>query len=164
MSKAREIRCYDYVNHPYEKVRSLLGKDSLAVFKNATRSAADRADALAAEIHASIGAFEIGAEIDLKINRVTEDEDGRAHPRTCIELEWAAAKAPRLFPVMKAELWLYPLTATETQLDFRGEYTPPLGPLGSAINALVGHKIAEASVHHVVKDVAEYLKKAMAES
>ncbi|MHC5066806.1 MAG: hypothetical protein ACYTG5_22860 [Planctomycetota bacterium] len=164
MSKAREIHCYDYVNYPYEKVADLLGSDSLAVFKNATQSAAKRAENVAAELHTHIGAIEVGAEIDLEIKSVQKDQDARSHPRTCIKLQWEAAKAPRLFPIMDAELWIYPLTATETQLDFRGNYTPPLGPLGSALDALGLHRIAEASVHRIVTDVAEYLRKLAAEA
>jgi hypothetical protein len=35
MSKGREIRCYDYVNHPYERVRDALRQDALIVFPNA---------------------------------------------------------------------------------------------------------------------------------
>jgi hypothetical protein len=30
--KGREIRCYDYVNHPYEHVRDALRQDALTVF------------------------------------------------------------------------------------------------------------------------------------
>jgi hypothetical protein len=80
-------------------------------------------------------------------------------PATRLQLEWEAAKMPRLFPLMKADLFIYPITATETQLDFEGLYEPPLGPLGKAVNAMVGHRIAEASVHRFVSDVAEYLRK-----
>jgi hypothetical protein len=63
-----------------------------------------------------------------------------------------------MFPLMKAELAVYPLTATETQLDFAGSYEPPLGWLGSAVDAVVGYKIAEASVHRFVAQVAAYLR------
>jgi hypothetical protein len=77
-------------------------------------------------------------------------------------LEWEAAKMPRLFPFMKAELAIYPLTATETQLDLSGHYEPPLGLLGDAMNAIAGHRIAEASVHRFLTDVAAYLRKALA--
>jgi hypothetical protein len=45
-------------------------------------------------------------------------------------LEWEAATMPRLFPFMKAELSIYALTVTETQLDFRGVYEPPFGAVG----------------------------------
>jgi hypothetical protein len=78
-----------------------------------------------------------------------------------IQLEWEAVNKPHLFPFMQAELALYPLTATETQLDFSGAYRPPLGVLGSAIDALVGHRIAEGTVHRFVTDVAEYLRKSL---
>jgi hypothetical protein len=62
---------------------------------------------------------------------------------------------------MKAELSIYPLTATETQLDFKGQYEPPLGPLGKAVNAMVGYRIAEVSVHRFVNDVAGYLRQTL---
>ena len=79
-------------------------------------------------------------------------------------LEWEAAKSPHLFPFMRAELSIYPLTATETQLDFSGYYNPPFGPLGNVINTLVGHRIAEVSVHRFVTDVAGYLRTTLAET
>ena len=72
-----------------------------------------------------------------------------------------AASLPRLFPLMQGELDLYPLTGTETQLDFSGIYEPPFGAAGKAVNAIVGHRIAEASVHSFVSDVAGYLRQAL---
>jgi hypothetical protein len=62
---------------------------------------------------------------------------------------------------MKAELSIYPLTATETQLDFRGFYEPPFGTLGKAVDAMVGHRIAEVSVDRFVNDVAGYLRRTL---
>jgi hypothetical protein len=68
---------------------------------------------------------------------------------------------PSLFPFMKAELAIYPLTRTETQLDFSGLYEPPLGTVGKAVNAIIGRRIAEVSVHSFVDDVAGYLRQAL---
>lgn len=81
-----------------------------------------------------------------------------SHVVTIVSLEWEAARAPRLFPLMKAELKVYPLTATETQLDFSGTYEPPLGLVGSAADALLGHRIAEATVHRFVTDIGHFLR------
>jgi hypothetical protein len=39
MNKGREMRCYNYVNKPYEQVRRVLIKNPLAVFQSATKSA-----------------------------------------------------------------------------------------------------------------------------
>jgi hypothetical protein len=69
---------------------------------------------------------------------------------------------PRLFPFMRAELSIYPLTATETQLDLWGLYEPAFGAVGKAMDAVVGHRIAEVSVHRFITEVAAYLRQALA--
>jgi len=76
-------------------------------------------------------------------------------------LEWEASTMPRLFPFMKGEPSVYPLTSTETQLDFSGIYEPPFGAAGKTMNAIIGHRIAEVSVHRFVSDVAGYLRQAL---
>jgi hypothetical protein len=161
-TKGREVHFYDYVNHPYEKVCSALSGDAPAVFQSATKAAAARAQSIASQLR--IGAGGIGIEADIRVsikNIEVKDREGMSTPTTRLELEWAAARMPGLFPLMKADLSIYPITATETQLDFAGRYKPPLGPLGKAMDAMVGHRIAEASVQRFVSDVAEYLRKAL---
>jgi hypothetical protein len=159
MSKSREIRSYDYVNHPYERVRDALTRDSLAVFQAATKNAASRAQSVAAELHVNIAGFAIGTDISISVKNIEERaREMKASPATYLQLEWEATRSPRLFPFMKAEFSIYPLTATETQLDFSGFYEPPLGILGSAMDTIVGHRIAEVSVHRFVTDVAAYLR------
>ncbi len=64
---------------------------------------------------------------------------------------------------MSGELAVYPLSATETQLEFAGTYEPPLGALGDALDAAIGHRIAEASVQGLVANVARYLREKLPE-
>lgn len=162
MAKRRDVRFYNYVNHPYQQVRDALTADALAVFRNATNAATSRAESVAAALRVDLAGVQVGAEVDIQVNHVEErDRVAGASARTTLDLEWEASRSPRLFPIMKGQLSIYPLTAKETQLDFHGHYDPPLGPLGSAMDALVGHKIAEASVHRFVDDVAEYLRKTL---
>lgn len=153
------IRVYDYVNRPYDTVRQRLSEDAVGVFRNATKVAATRANTLASELHVNIAGIEVGTEISITVKSVDVLEKTVTAPEsTRIEIEWEAAKMPGLFPLMKAELNIYPLTATETQLDLAGKYEPPLGIFGSALDAAVGHRIAEASVHQFISDVAAYLR------
>jgi len=159
MSQGQRIRSYDYVNHPYARVRDALKADPRAVFQSATKAAASRAKSLASELRIDVGGLKLAADIAIVVKEIVETPAaGGAGPSTVIRLEWEAVSLPHLFPFMQAELALYPLTATETQLDFSGTYQPPLGVLGSAMNAMVGHRIAEGSVHRFVTDVAEYLR------
>ena len=159
MSVGKAIRVYDYVNRPYQKVRERLQRDTNEVFRNATKVAALRAKSLASELHVNIAGIEVGTDIDIKVKSVENVESTVALPeKTIIHLEWAAAKMPRLFPFMKADLAIYPLTSSETQLDLSGNYEPPLGFVGSVIDAAIGNRIAEASVHQFITDVASYLR------
>lgn len=157
MATATSIRCFDYVNHSYEKVCKALSDHTNEVFHQATKSAETRAENVAAGLHTKIAGIEIGKEILIKIKSYTDVETNRKKEMT-IDLEWKAASAPQLFPTMIAKLHIYPITGTETQLDFQGEYEPPMGLVGKAIDAMVGHRIAEASVHQFLSEVADFLR------
>src|SRR6266496_2872019 len=163
MNKGREIRSYDYVNHPYERVRDALAQNALTVFQAATKAAATRAQSVAAELHVDLGGIGVKSDIKISVKGIEEKVlDASSAPATRLLLEWEAATMPRLFPFMKADLSVYPLTSTETQLDFFGVYEPPFGAVGKTMNAIAGHRIAEASVHRFVSDVAGYLRQALA--
>ena len=160
--KGHTVRCYDYVNHPYERVRDALKQNALMVFRSATKNAASRAQSVAAELRVDFAGMGIKTDIKIDVRSVDEKPGGsRSIPTTKLTLQWEAAKMPRLFPLMKGELFVYPLTATETQLDFSGVYKPPFGTLGKTMNEIVGHRVAEASVHRFVGDVAGYLRQTL---
>jgi hypothetical protein len=162
MSKGREVRCYDYVNHPYAHVRDALSKDAPAIFQAATKAATSRAQSIASELRVDISGIALEADIVISVKKWEEQTSEMSGPVTRLQIEWQAAKIPGLFPLMKAELAIYPLTASETQVDFAGLYEPPLGVVGKAVDALVGYRIAEVSVHRFVSDVAGYLRQALA--
>ncbi len=164
MSTGRKIRSYDYVNHPYDRVRDTLKQNAVAVFQSATKAAASRAESVAAELHVDFAGIGVKADIKIVVKGIEEKPaDATSSASTKLLLEWEAATLPRLFPLMQGELSVYPLTATETQLDFSGTYEPPFGAVGKTMNAIAGHRIAEASVHRFVSDVAGYLRQALAE-
>ena len=164
MNTGRKIRSYDYVNRPYDRVRDTLKQNALPVFQSATKAAASRADSVAAELHVDFAGIGVKADIKILLKGIEEKAtDVSSGVCTRLLLEWEATTLPRLFPLMHGELSVYPLTSTETQLDFSGIYEPPLGALGKTMNAVIGHRIAEVSVHRFVSDVAGYLRQALAD-
>jgi hypothetical protein len=159
----QEIRSYEYVNQPYAEVRRALLVDPVLTFRDATRIASARARSLAAELSATIAGIDVSAEIVCTVGKAIDDEAAPYRtPRMRLPVSWEAARRPRLFPLMNAELSIYPLTATETQIDFLGRYEPPLGGVGAALDAIAGHRIAEACVHRFVRDVAHHLRAELA--
>jgi hypothetical protein len=160
MAEPRKLRIYQYVNRPYERVREAFLERGQEILQRATTSAAARADALAATLRVTAAGIEIGVDVKIRVTRIREEEWVKgASPVTRVSLSWEAAKATALFPSMQAELSLWPLYAEETQLELVGEYHPPLGVVGNALDAMVGHRLAEASTHRFLDDIVEQLRR-----
>lgn len=162
---SNELHCYEYVNRPYEQVRDALLHDAIGVFGRATQTAASRADALVSNLKVGIAGLEVGKNVVIRVTEVNPHADapGRIGPDAIrLELEWRAETSSALFPSMHASLVAYPLSASETQLDFFGRYDPPGGVIGSAADRLVGHRIAQASAHRFLDEVANRLSDELA--
>lgn len=153
MADSREVRCYDYVSVPYVRVRELLRSDGAAIFARATATANDRARELVATLRLNVGPVELGVDVQLQVRGITDDVSATGDPRTRLEFAWEARERAGLFPSMDASLSIYPLSPGETQLDLQGRYRPPLGSLGTAIDTTVGHRVAEATVLRLLRDV-----------
>jgi hypothetical protein len=154
MSQPRQLHCYQYVTVPYEKVRDALKRDAVGIFKRATSSATSRARELVATLRVDVGPLEIGADVDIVVRGIEEKTSALGDRTTEVELGWTAANASALFPSMEATLSIYALSSEETQIDLHGRYRPPLGVVGNTVDALVGHRVAEASVLRLVQEVA----------
>ena len=156
----REIRAFDYVNQPYEPVRDALQKNALSIFQRATKLAEDRSGDLVASLSVDLAGVKVTKDIAIQVGDIREEAAGHGELSrvTHIPLEWEAADSPGLFPAMRAELKVYPLSFTETQVELSGSYDPPMGVLGSAVDRMLGHRLAEASVHRFVRAIVERLK------
>src|SRR5437773_11954712 len=98
MGTGREIRSYDYVNRPYERVRDALRQNALTVFQSATKAAASRAQSIAAELHVDFGGIGVKTDINISVKNIEEIGDATSTPTTRLLLEWEAATVPGLFP------------------------------------------------------------------
>jgi len=159
MGDAHRIHCYEYVNRSYEDISEELVLGAVGIFQRATSSAAVRATSLVSKLKVTIAGLEVGKNVVVRVLRVDRHAKiGRTlSEATRLELEWHAETGRALFPSMHASLTAYPLSPGETQLDLEGEYDPPGGLLGDVADRLLGHRIAEASVHKFLQDVASRL-------
>jgi hypothetical protein len=149
----RTLYCHDYVNHPYARVRDIVLANPSYVFQHATAAAAPQVAAL----HVRVGRIDIEKDVAITITGVQHDS-AYDRPATKVFLEWQAATNPRMFPSMEAALLIFALSATETQLELRGAYEPPMGKLGEVLDAAAGHRLAEASVLRFIQEVAGWLR------
>lgn len=158
MAEPHGISCYQYVTRSYQDVSTLLRREPLALLQRATTSASARAKSLATSLRLSLGGLEISVDVRLHVRRIREDRTIDGVPEALrIELTWDAMKNPGLFPSMLAELVVRRLSETETQVEILGSYWTPMGSLGTAIDAAVGHRLAKAVLHRFLVDLVEQL-------
>jgi hypothetical protein len=162
MTTHSTLRCYDYVNQPYERVQEALRANPVDIFRRATASTAVRATEVGAQLRVQVGALDVATEIEIVVGPVEDRTSSPwGYPITEFPLSWHSKQHPSLFPQMRAKLLVYPLSKSETQLELDGTYDPPFGLLGDALDALVGHRIAEACVLRFIQDVAAGLRSDM---
>ncbi len=130
MHAPREIRFSRYVDRAYRQVRELLTHEPTRVFAR---------------------------DVDVTLEATTRPPAAPALPAMAMTIVWHAKKTTP-FESLRAQLTVYPLSDDETELELHGWYTPPLGVLGSAADALVGHRLVEATVHRFLEDVCERLR------
>jgi hypothetical protein len=153
MAESREVRCYDYVTAPYERVRALLHADGVGIFTRATTTAGDRVRALLATLRLNMGPVEVAVDVRLQVTGITDERTAMGDPRTCLEFTWQAAQGAGFFPTMEATLAAYALSPQETQLDLHGRYRPPIGSVGTVLDSAVGYRVAEATLLRLLRDV-----------
>lgn len=159
MTEGRPIRAFDYVNQPYDVVSAALRRDAARIVERATKMAADRGKQLLASLSVEVGGLEIRKDVAIEVGPVKSEDGTTLYAKsTTIPLSWKARDMAALFPVMRAELKIYPLSHGETQVELSGRYEPPMGMLGGALDLALGHRIAEASVDRFVREIAVRLR------
>ena len=74
---------------------------------------------------------------------------------TLIPLTWRATGVGALFPVFIGDIEVAPMGGGETVVSIWGQYDPPLGALGDALDRCGLHRIAEACVRAFLQELAQ---------
>ncbi|HVZ32996.1 MAG TPA: hypothetical protein VG963_11250 [Polyangiaceae bacterium] len=164
MSEGRTIRVDGRVHQPFELVRAALLADAKGIFSRASGVASERTEHASSALRVKLAGLEIGKEIQIEmLGSFDLDRPNPSCPReTHIELRWSAIGKPALFPILNGELVVQPSGAAETRLELSGNYEPPWGAFGTVLDIVVGRRIAEASVRHLMQDVAAQLEQELA--
>jgi hypothetical protein len=158
MRHARHLHFYEYLDRPYDLIRMAFAEGIFESLGHATKAAADRVLELSTSLHGQIAWVEVDKPIAVKV-RSFEQSPPDADLQTCsLRIAWEAATHPGLFPRMEAEIEAHPVSKDETQLALFGDYRPPLGALGRGADALIGHRLAEASVHRFLRELVDRLR------
>ena len=108
-----------------------------------------------------LGKIGVGKALEPLVAKTVRIDVGLPHSgevEMSIPIAWEATGTPGLFPTMEGDIVISSLGDELTQLTFRGSYTPPLGQLGRAIDRVLMHHVAEASVKDFLDRVAASLQ------
>jgi hypothetical protein len=123
-------------------------------------SAGDITQGLIARLRVGVAGLDVGVEVRVQLTgRPAEPAVAGLPEVSHLGVSWKAAHADALFPSMKGDLSATTLTFGDTRIVFEGVYTPPFNGVGKALDALIGHRVAEAAVQRFVLDVVEQIRR-----
>jgi hypothetical protein len=146
------LYCREHVSLPYALVRDLLIADPYRLFERAIAGVHPRSATQDRERWAGLG-----NEVNLEIVGITM-EDASPRPVTKIALEWRDSRSARLFPALRADLVVFGVSATRTDLELRASYRPPSGRLGDAIDEATEYLLLHASLTRFLQQVTGWLR------
>lgn len=83
----------------------------------------------------------VAREVRLDVGMAEIHSSGLVYP-----IHWTAQSAHLLFPELDADLVLSKVGSQRTSLTLKGNYKPPLGPLGRLADRAVLRRVAEATI------------------
>lgn len=125
-------------------------------------------DAFAADASRGVERLRIGlgSGEHVVIGRTVEIRAGtpvRGATELAIPIVWEATGARALFPRMEGDLLVAALSSDVTQLALRGSYVPPFKHVGKALDRVVLHRLAEASVKSFVERIVARIESTFVE-
>lgn len=152
----RELYYYDYVERAAKDVVEALAGPEHSAFQQATIGAVSEATQFKERLHVGIAGLDIGKDVVVEVGKA--DDRGYA---VFIPIQWRAASQSGLFPSMDAELEVAQLSLDppRSQIGIHGRYRPPIGVVGAIGDAMLGHRIAEATVRRFVIELSTRLNR-----
>ena len=153
----RELHAYAYVEAPFDLVTRLLADDARGVLQRATDDAADHAGLLSRPLELNVGGFSVSRDVEIQVGEFVP----RSVTRSVVPLSWRASGKGLLFPELSAELEVAAVSFDPplTQVTLNGTYEPPLGAVGAGADRVLLGRLAEATVHRFIHEVADALRR-----
>lgn len=105
--------------------------------------------------HGTIGLQRVGIPGLSKLVRVQARELAWTDRVAGLAIRWeATGPGGGLFPILDADIRLAPAGEHVTVLNVTGVYRPPLGALGEALDRVILHRVADATIRGFMAQVA----------
>ncbi|HVH53219.1 MAG TPA: hypothetical protein VNA32_03720 [Actinomycetota bacterium] len=144
------IRYYLELSLPFEDVEEGLLADPQEWLPGIAGEAEARGEQLLGEVGFSFDDRRLSKEVHIELG-----PPYRMPGKTLLPLSWKATGPERLFPSLDADLEIAALGRSRTQLSISARYRPPLGVVGKALDRVLLHRVAEATIKDFLDRVGE---------
>lgn len=148
----RHLYAYREITLPWRDVVRTLTDHRGDLFGAATDATVQGATT---QVHTTIAGVELGTDVAVRMGPVRE----LGMHTVSMALTWDALEGNGIFPRMLGSIEVTAMSdhPPRTQVTFLGSYHPPMGILGTAVDAVAGHKIAEDTVEHFLEELCSRL-------
>ena len=105
------------------------------------------------EVGFPVGSARVGRQVEIELGDAIETPS-----RTWVPLGWKPAAGEAFFPAIEGELVAAALGKDLTQIGLSARYKPPFGALGSTLDRMFLHRVAEATVQDFVQRIANAIE------
>lgn len=143
------LRAFVEIRVPAEAATKVLRRLPQTLVESFAVEALDHGHTVLADVGLPMAGGRLGKQVQIVLGDPVETPS-----RTWLPLTWKATGAESLFPALEGELEAAPLGKELTQIGLSARYKPPFGALGSTLDRMFLHRVAEATVQDFVWRVA----------
>lgn len=146
------------VERPMGDVTDLLEEDPAKLLATATEAATTAANEVVVHLEGEWRWFDVDESVEAEVGTV---ERSRSMAR--LPLSWKANKHKRLLPSLDGHLSLYSLSKMHTEISYTATYAPPLGLFGGVEDFLLGRRILESVLGHLLDNLVDHIEERLPE-
>jgi hypothetical protein len=143
------LRAFVEIRVPTEGAAGILRHLPQTLVESFASEAIDHGHTVLAEVGFPMGSHRFAKQVEIVLGDAVETPS-----RTWLPLTWQATGAATFFPSLEGELEAAPLGRELTQIGLSARYKPPFGVVGSTLDRMFLHRVAEATVADFLQRVA----------
>ena len=144
------LRAFVEIRVPSGAATAVLRRLPQTLVESFAVEAIDHGHTVLADVGFPMRGRRLGKQVEIELGDPIETPS-----RTWLPLTWKPTGAEGLFPSLEGELEAAPLGNDLTQIGLSARYKPPFGVLGTTIDRMFLHRVAEATVQDFVQRVAD---------
>lgn len=142
------LRAFVEIRIPASAATQVLRRLPQTLVESFATEAIDHGHTVLAEVGFPVAGRRVGKQVEIVLGDAVETPG-----RTWLPLWWKATGAGSLFPSLEGELEAAPLGKHLTQVGLSARYKPPFGVVGTTLDRMLLHRVAEATIQDFLQRI-----------